>query len=322
MQAALLAVSVGLASAAGSSTVTFDVVALAVHPTCVTKRSLEALQLHFDVRDVHIITGAPGQCHQFSTASTVQCHSEDQLLAGVTLQTVQAHLKQRLRDVESSRTADERAGWYFQQLLKLGSAEALPSLSQHYMIWDLDMIPLRSFPVLLKATQPRAPMRTRVDVSAIQIKEYGASYQTIFHKAVQYPQPGMSYVAHWMMVYKPYMQQMLANITHPGSRHPWAWALLDSVQSGHRNVYYGLSEYTMYISWVLDHYPESMEVVPKKDWMRVAPRRHQWLTKQNYTSCCPHDDIVDEAKRMGWAYLGWELGGGHAPECETHLIAA
>jgi len=34
------------------------------------------------------------------------------------------------------------------QFLKLGAAGALPGLSEHFLIWDLDMVPLRPLPLL------------------------------------------------------------------------------------------------------------------------------------------------------------------------------
>jgi hypothetical protein len=298
-----------------------DVVSLAAHPSCVTSRSVTALNAHFNIRNIHVISTTAAKCSIFlSYARNVECHVEDEVLPGVTLQAVLARLAARMPDEGSRQTGRERAGWYFQQLLKLGSATALPGLTEYFMIWDLDMMPLRSFDLFFEPAQSGQQTRTRVDVSTIRFHEYAASYEQLFRQPVEYPAGGQSYVAHWMMVYKPYMLEMLRSVsgtTEPGT---WPWKVLDSVQPGYRNVYYGLSEYTMYISWVLQNKPGSLEVMPRKDWNRVAPQKHQWLMDLGYKRCCPDDEIVALARKEGWAYLGWELGGAHASaECKQEL---
>eukprot|EP00958_Prasinococcus_capsulatus_P029223 scaffold7379_cov366-Prasinococcus_capsulatus_cf.AAC.7 len=34
------------------------------------------------------------------------------------------------------------AGWYRQQFVKMAVAQRIPDLSDHFLLWDLDMIPL------------------------------------------------------------------------------------------------------------------------------------------------------------------------------------
>jgi hypothetical protein len=299
-----------------------DVVSLAFSYTCVSERSVAALNQHLGVRHIHIVTTSSQKCNAFARlAENVKCHMQDALLSGVSLDTVTAHMTQHFQDRGSQRTARDRAGWYLQQVLKLGAAQAIPDLTVHFIVWDLDMIPLYDFPVLFQPAAPAANLRTRVDVATIQIREYAASYRKLFGRGPLYPGKDMSYVAHWMVVYKPYMSEMLAHISGTEDTASWPWKVLESVQPGHRNVYYGLSEYTMYVSWVLQNRPGACEVMDRKLWMRVAPRQHEWLLARNFTQCCPDDAIVEAARAMGWAYLGWELGGKHAPECEKELTA-
>ena len=59
--------------------------------------------------------------------------------------------------------------------------------------------------------------------------------------------------------------------------------------------------------------------MPNKDWMRVGPKKHDWLKAINYMECCPDEQLIKQAKQQGWAYFGWELGGGHSPECADEL---
>lgn len=316
---ALLLAFVRLKPCTAASLGKIDVVSLALSPSCVTPRSIHGLNQYLNVGTIHIITASTVKCREFvQHADNIRCHLEDDLMEGVTLTSVQAHLKNRFTDEGSRKTAQERAGWYFQQLLKLGAAGALSDLTDHFMIWDLDMMPLQAFPLAFEADAGSGVPRTRVDISRVRISEYAQSYRRLFQRDVEYPRADHSYVAHWMLVYQPYLKEMLTEIEQ-SSGQQWPWALLDSVQPGYRNVYYGLSEYTMYISWVLQHKPGALEVMREKEWNRVAPGRHAWLALRNYTACCPDDALLDKAAAEGWAYLGWELGAVHAGACASEL---
>ena len=41
-----------------------------------------------------------------------------------------------------------KPGWIYQQILKLGAAEAIPELSDWYLVWDSDMLPVDPWPIL------------------------------------------------------------------------------------------------------------------------------------------------------------------------------
>ena len=99
----------------------------------------------------------------------------------------------------------------------------------------------------------------------------------------------------------------------PAALPTWARRILESVQPGYRNVLVGFSEYTTYVSWVLQHHPDSMAVVQSKEWGRITPRRK---TREALYSdeCCPSEAVISQARaKTHWAYLGWELG--HSGEC-------
>ena len=100
------------------------------------------------------------------------------MLEGVTLPAVRSHLSKHFDDVGSVKTASERAGWYFQQLLKLGAARGLPTLSQYFIIWDLDMIPLPSFSLTIASPSSFGGVpATRADISTVRISEYAHAYR-------------------------------------------------------------------------------------------------------------------------------------------------
>jgi hypothetical protein len=335
--------SLNAQGSAETGTPAFDVVTLALYPSCVTPWSIQRLNAFFPVRTIHIITKTPDNCANFSNlAPNIECHLEDDLIPGLSYASVRSHLQVRFADPSDKATAAGRSGWYLQQLLKLGSIYALPSLTSYFMIWDLDMIPLKPFPIFQRPDSAAAELSpplfsTRLDISAVRIPEYERSYTALFGRPARYPRDGMSFVAHWAMVYRPFLLEMLEELGGRtagggggGAAHQlgegltapslsWAAAILDSVQPGFRNIYYGFSEYTTYVSWVLDNKPGAAHVMPRKAWMRVAPRTHKWLQELRYDKCCPDERVLRVAAERRWVYLGWELGGAHSPECKREL---
>ncbi len=121
-------------------------IGFAVKPTCVTKKAILALNTFFAPQRIIVVTSQDGYCHKFrSFASNVQCHSEANLLPGVTKEGIREYLKTTYGGAfdQNFFKGRDNAGWYFQQFLKMGALEYLPDLSEYYLIWDLDMILLR-----------------------------------------------------------------------------------------------------------------------------------------------------------------------------------
>lgn len=171
--------------------------------------------------------------------------------------------------------------------------------------------------------------------------------QALFGRAPEYPQHARSFVAHYMMVHKPYLLEMLdeieslsTNSTQSAGAYSsvrgaaiqtvhaapvatpaaWPWVILTTVKPGYLNVLVGFSEYTTYISWVMQHHSNSVDIVPFKDWGRITPfrRTREALVVQ---MCCPTKGVLDlAAVKNGWAYLGWELG--HTAECTAAAMGA
>ena len=113
----------------------FDVVALAVRSTCVSEMAVHALNAHLPVKAVHIITPSADDCLGFEAiAANVKCYIEESLLPPLSRGTVEEVLHGSLQDEVSRKVATARAGWYLQQLLKLGAALAIKDLTEHFLV--------------------------------------------------------------------------------------------------------------------------------------------------------------------------------------------
>ena len=145
--------------------------------------------------------------------------------------------------------------------------------------------------------------------------------QALFRREPEFPTNGRSYVAHNVMVYRPFLTEMLREIDaqrSPGAPSApaglnWPWRILATVQPGYKNVLVGFSEFTTYVSWVKQRYPDTLAEMSHKDWGRITPRKatREALYADN---CCPTAKFLHlVAMKRTWAYLGWELG--HSTEC-------
>ena len=115
-------------------------------------------------------------------ATNVECHAEDAFIRGLTKDAVSWYLEDAYgdslgRDGARARfVGRELGGWYLQQLIKLGAATstaiAHPPLSRKFLLWDLDMIPLRP----LTLFKGEIPVR---QIGGNVIKSYEAAYETL-----------------------------------------------------------------------------------------------------------------------------------------------
>lgn len=288
-----------------------DVVGVAVKPSCVTVKSIKALNSYLAPRTIHVVS-EDRFCPSFlQQAPNIICHDQNTLLPGVTLQTITSFLIDHV-NVNASRPYAGRslAGWYLQQFLKLGAAEAISNLTTHFVVWDLDMIALRPIqPIVDKGDG----LRTIVNIGGAKPPGYALAYRRLLGKRLEYAHDGSSFVTHWMVVYKPYMAEFLRQLGAQGGLS-WAWRILEAVDP--HVVELGFSEYASYISWVRQHYPESQLLVKKRTWvrhplgqgaLRLAQRLHP------LHCCCPPSWLIGLVKLIGYTYTGYEVG--HIPRC-------
>ncbi|KAG2446688.1 hypothetical protein HYH02_008254 [Chlamydomonas schloesseri] len=201
-----------------------DVVGVSLKPSCVTRASVHALNAYLKPRVIHVVTTNAEKCRIFASfAPNVECHIQDELLGGLTVDAVGAYIEQHLGiDQHKHFKGRELSGWYMQQFLKLGSALALPQLSQHYVVWDLDMILLRPVQVLFPpgpSDPAGSPTRTLVNIGGSVSPGYMATFRQLMRRPLEFAPDGTSFVTHWMVVYKPYLLEFLRELSQgaPGN---------------------------------------------------------------------------------------------------------
>lgn len=225
------------------------------------------------------------------------------------------------------------AGWYLQQFLKMWAGHFVENLSEHYLVWDMDMLLVRNLEVFKNTGKKSGGFswKTIVNIGGATNPGYEYSYHTLTNRSMEFAPDGTSFVTHWMVVYQPHMNEFLTEIIPPTrsdridiplattSSTEWVWKILDSLLP--TNVETGFSEYASYISWVKQNYPSSQFILKKCAFRRspigasLALNISRLLTKDHI--CCPVPSMMKIMHFFQYQYMGFEIG--HFDFCQyTH----
>lgn len=293
--------------------------------------ALQAVQKYLQPRRIHVVTETSSQCSAFSSwGPNIQCYLQDRFLRDVTKASIAAGLQRRFHASGGQRfKGRDLSGWYLQQFVKLGAPSAIPGLSQHFVVWDADMIPLR--PMCFFRLPPHrigvaSPIQTEVAIGGVSPPGYALTYERLFGKPLTFAPDGSSFVAHWMVVYQPFLNEFLTAIAgSSGSTNAsdslqpatatWVDVIMDSLPPQHLDM--GFSEYASYISFVRYRHPNSQHLAPTRSWLRyglggqAAIRLRRWLSP--YRLCCPSRHLLLLSRLLGYTYSGLDIG--HLPQC-------
>ncbi|NEO34815.1 MAG: hypothetical protein F6J90_00235 [Moorea sp. SIOASIH] len=117
-----------------------------------TRGVLEGITTHYKPRSIHVISPEPQarslqQVSQGWELAPLYTHSEETFFqkSGLTKDRICAELELG----ESLYTP----GWFYQQLLKLGAGEGIDDLSEWYVVWDSDLLPVATWPLICEENQ-------------------------------------------------------------------------------------------------------------------------------------------------------------------------
>lgn len=185
-----------------------------------------------------------------------------------------------------------RAGWYLQQMAKLGYAMRGPA-DEYYLIWDCDTVPLRE--MVLFEPDGR-PLYTMSD-------EHHAPYWETYERLFGFkPDYFGSFISQHMVVNKAIARQMLAEIQmrHPGEMS-WSWAIMKNLALSKSLSLF--SEYETYGYYLSTRYPREFKT------RRLPWTRSGALYARNPTS---HDLTDLAAKYYFAAFESWQAEGTKA----------
>ncbi len=285
-------------------------------PNCITHLVIANSLAFWNFRRLIFIINDASSCPRLLSIvngtgheSRVVCIPRDNVIPGITM----AFL---------ARLNFNSKGWIFQQLVKFGVIFHVKDLSDLFLVWDSDMIPLRPFPLInndgdfspggeglasckrhgTQRKHPRVtfftgPLGTSHNPKAIAA--YHGTYQLMTREKLVDP-PGASWINGWQMWYKPYVKELLAKFTEIGSgqkkeklkAEDWVRVILEAVvlrqqrdKVLQRNSF---SEFDSYGGWVWTHHPGHVDLWHSswRLWARNPPE-----LSQNGLCCPSHQDL-------------------------------
>lgn len=156
--------------------------------------------------------------------------------------------------IENAGQNRARAGWYFQQFLKM-SACFLPDITDHYLIWDADTVMLKPIQFLNERNQ--ALIKPSLEYN----QPYFETYERLLGKtrSVDY-----SFISEHFFIKTAFMKELIAAIEEhaTGNRH-WVWKILDAIETKHLSGA-GFSEYETYGNFINSVHPGAFALRPLK----------------------------------------------------------
>lgn len=235
----------------------FDLVIPLYQPRWNTRAVLEGLTLHYQPRTIHIITPATevrslqDQVKSWDVAA-VFIHNEDsffQRRCGLTKDWVCAEL-----DLQASLY---NPGWFYQQLLKLGAPEGIEELSEWYVVWDSDLLPVDPWPLLCGNGQT-----IQHSFALLQHNQWGnAQIVSTWDRWIRsvlavepLSDPVGTFIPHHMWFKQEHLESFKQQLRHYyQSDDHWLLLMMRSA-----NEFGTFSEYWAYVSWVAARAPADL----------------------------------------------------------------
>ena len=220
----------------------YDIIIPAAKKDCQkVLENLPLLQENLPHRSIVVLASSEA-APLFQNISNVRFLDENRIVPGMTLKSVSDTI------IRKGGKAS-RAGWYFQQFLKLGYATICSD--DYYLLWDADTIPLRPLTFLDGTTM----LFNRKEEHH---PPYFETIRTLFHGKLAIPPNGEhpSFISEGMIIDRVIMQEMLqAILSSSGTKEPFWRIILGAIPEAELSRS-GFSEFETYGYYLLNFHPD------------------------------------------------------------------
>ena len=225
-----------------------------------TRAVLEGITFHYQPRSIHIIAPA-NQISKLQQESqdwntvTLNLHPEETFFNSDNLnkEKICAEL-----DLELSLYTP---GWFYQQLLKLGAPEGIENLSEWYVVWDSDLLPVDAWSLI-------ESQESGIQHSFALLQHNGWGNNTIVARWSRWinlvlgveaiANPEGTFIPHHMWFKQQHLQSFARQVNQCyQSDENWLLLMMRSA-----NEFGTFSEYWSYVSWVAAKAPEDLSFYP------------------------------------------------------------
>jgi len=225
-----------------------------------TRAVLEGLTQHYRPRTIHIITPTTEaaalriQAASWQTAPIV-VHEEEPFFnpLGLSKESICAEL-----DLGESLYTP---GWFYQQILKLGAYEGIPDLSEWYLVWDSDLLPVATWPIFQTSTGASkhtfALLQSNQTGNATIVDTWARWIRSVLQiEAIT--DPTGTFIPHHMWFKRSHLQAMAQRVqAYYSSTEHWLQLMMRSA-----NEFGTYGEYWIYSSWVAATAPDDLVFHP------------------------------------------------------------
>jgi hypothetical protein len=219
--------------------------------------SITSLMQHIMPHHIYVIT-SKNNFHFFEKLQEnypIITLDENYLIPSVNLQSIEEYIENEGQD-------RRRAGWYFQQFLKM-SACFLPDISDYYLIWDADTVMLNHIRFLNDKDQ------ILIKPSSEYHPPYFDTYSRIIGKTRSV---NFSFISEHFFINKNYMKELITAIEeHTPIERNWVWKIMNAVDKKYLSGS-GFSEYETYGNFVNTVHPGTFALRPLRT-IRYATRK-------------------------------------------------
>uniref|UniRef100_A0A7S1KQN8 Uncharacterized protein n=1 Tax=Percolomonas cosmopolitus TaxID=63605 RepID=A0A7S1KQN8_9EUKA len=232
-------------------------------------------------------------------------------------------------------TTRSRRGWYYLQMLNFGVGRHLPDLAETYIVWDSDNVPMNDRMKFFDYDKKQYRFYTQRDHyhRGLALGYHGA-YEDLMGLKVLHPDPKFTpnnptptedwrsetWVAHFMVWYKPYVREILDHMEKHREVAPTEWTLevLKVIQSDKQKEYFdGFADYDTYGSWLKQHHIEEVQALMGSYRESTRPK-----TTPHYKrgTCCVPEVDYKQWEKENWLNVVIEIHKGDEAACKTDEI--
>ena len=169
-----------------------------------------------------------------------------------------------------NQNKDERSrefGWWYQQLIKLGAFKQIPNLSDPYVVWDSDLIPLKKWDIYpnKESHYYKFAILQEKSRSIWNNTQYNESLYDLIGLHIDKPDIG-TFVSHHFIMYHHILDDI---INHIENRNNQCW-IISIIKLSHK--YFRFSEYNMVASFMKKNYPELLHYYSYNDYGKFGER--------------------------------------------------
>lgn len=252
------------------ATETFDFVIPLFKARWNTRAVLEGLTAHYQPRHIHIVTPevevrSLSEQAQSWRVAPLSIHPEEPFFspAGLSKESICAEL-----DLGESLYTP---GWFYQQLLKLGAYEGIPELSEWYLVWDSDLLPVATWPIFQEIDgdlkHAFALLQSNLTGNAKIVSTWADWIRSVLDVEPIMDEAG-TFIPHHMWFKQSHLRALAKRVqTYYQSDGHWLKLMMRTA-----NDFGTFGEYWIYASWIAATAPEDLSFHPYEEYGATTER--------------------------------------------------